>query len=260
MKRRAKTTTPLREAPGEPTTPDVPRAEAAVRELLAALGVDVDDPQLATTPRTVVRAFSEVLLAGYRTTPAAALGRGFPVVNDGPLVATRIPLMFVCPHHLMPAHGEVHVALLPRGRVPGLARIAKLADALAHRLVLQEDLALGIVRALEAQFDVAAAVAIVDASHTCVAVEDYARRGTTFRTRASVGPAALAASLEREIDVTLRASWSTSSSAQPTAPQASRSRSRSPRDCAETPSAPTSSPRPRRSPSGGSSRRRRSSS
>ncbi|MCK6551538.1 GTP cyclohydrolase I, partial [Myxococcota bacterium] len=247
----ARPETPRPEARAATRAPDLPRAEAAVRELLSALGVDVDDPQLATTPRTVARAFSEVLLSGYHTSTGAALGRGFPVVNDGPLVATRIPLMFVCPHHLMPAHGEVHVALSPRGRVPGLARIAKLADTLAHRLVLQEDLALGIVRALEEHFDVAAAVAIVDASHTCVAVEDYARRGTTFRTRASVGPAALTASLEREIDVTLSASWPTSSSTPPSGPRSSRSGSRSPRTCAETPSAPTSSPPPRRSRSGG---------
>lgn len=239
--------------------PDLPRAERAIRDLLDALGLDVDDPALATTPKTASRAFAEVLLAGYRSTPGAALGRGFPVESDAALVATRIPLMFVCPHHLMPAHGEAHVALVPNGRVPGLARIARLIDTLAHRLVLQEDLTAGIVRALAETFDVQAAVAILDARHTCVAVEDYARRGSTFRTRAAVGPRALATSLESEINASLAAPWPTPTSAQRSAPRSSKSRSRSAPTSAETPKPRTSSAPPRRSPSGGSSPRRRSS-
>src|SRR5687767_11333040 len=83
--------------------PNRKRAKAAVRDLLKALGLDPNDPALAETPDRTAGAFLDVLAAGYGTTPAEALGRGFPVSSSDPVVATRLPLMFLCPHHLLPA-------------------------------------------------------------------------------------------------------------------------------------------------------------
>jgi GTP cyclohydrolase I len=207
-------------------TPDRTGAEAAIRALITALGLDPDDPALADTPERTAGAYLDLLAAGYRTTPAEALGKGFPVSSSDPVVATRLPVMFLCPHHLMPARGEVHLAFVPKDRVPGLARIARLVDALAHRLVLQEDLGRWIVRALAEHLEVEAAVAIVDARHTCVAIEDFARSDTAFRTRATHGKRKLVASLEAEIDASLASAWATSASEPPTRKRASKSRSR----------------------------------
>ncbi len=206
--------------------PDRARAEAAIRALLEAIGVDPDDPALRETPVRAAGAFVDMLAAGYQTDAGAALGRGFPVSSSDPVVATAIPVLFLCPHHLMPARGVVHVAFAPKDRVPGLARIARLVDTLAHRLVLQEDLGRWIVAALREHLHVRAAVAIIEAQHTCVAVEDFARRDTVFRTRAADGPRKLVESLEAEIDASLRSAWATSASKPPTKKRASRSRSR----------------------------------
>jgi GTP cyclohydrolase I len=206
--------------------PDRAGAEAAIRALITALGLDPDDPALADTPERTAAAYLDGLASGYRTSPAEALGRGFPISSQDPVVATRLPVMFLCPHHLMPAKGEVHVAFIPQDRVPGLARIARLVDVLAHRLVLQEDLGRWIVEALAEQLKVRAAVAVVEARHTCVAIEDFARRDTTFRTRAAHGKRALVASLEAQIDASLASAWATSASEPPTRKRGSKSRSR----------------------------------
>lgn len=178
-----------------------------MRELLDALGVDTRDPTFATTPRTTARAYAEILLAGMREDPLAALGRGFPVGarGRGVVVAAHLPLLFVCPHHLMPARGEAHVAFLPNERVPGLSRIGRLVDALSRRLVLQEELAGDITEALVRGLSVRAAAVVLEAEHTCVAIEDHARREARFFTRSSVGPAELVARLDRDLDLAVRA-------------------------------------------------------
>ena len=199
---------PTGSIPRASRAPDRKRAQKAVRALLEALGLDPDDAALADTPERTASAFLDVLAAGYATTPEKVLGRGFPVSSSDPVVATDLPVMFVCPHHLLPARGVVHLAFTPKARVPGLARIARMVDVLAHRLVLQEDLGRWIVEALVAQLDVKAAIAIIEAKHTCVAVEDFARRDTVFRTRAAHGSKKAVASLKNEIDASLRSAWS----------------------------------------------------
>lgn len=186
----------------------------AVADLLVALGFAADDPALATTPERRSEALIEALTVGYETTPEEALGRGFPTSGDGPVVATDIPILFVCPHHLTVARGTAHVGFVPNERVPGLARVARLLDVLGRRLVLQEDLTDDIAEALFTSLDAKASVAIVEATHNCVAIDDLARRDTVFTTRASRGPDELVASMVELIrmdDGTLSPPWPTSS-------------------------------------------------
>jgi GTP cyclohydrolase I len=245
---------------GEPGAPiDRDRAEGAIRELLSAFGLDPDSPELSSTPHTAARAFSERLLDGYRTTPAEALGSFYPVSSNDPVIATRIPLMFVCPHHLMPAQAEAHVAFVPRGRVPGLGRIAKLCDALAHRLILQEDLTRSIADALFEELGAKAVLVLVDAQHLCVAIEDFARRQAIFRTRAGRGATRAISSLGSEIDASLSLAWPTPHSPQPSAPPGSKSPSSPHSTSAKKPKKRTISTSRRPSRSGVSSRRPRSS-
>ncbi len=191
---------------------DPSKAQAAVRDLLEALGFDPDDPALSSTPARVTEAYAKVLTAGYETAPGTALGAGFPIANHNPVLALDIPLLFVCPHHLMPAQGFVSIGFVPDGRVPGLSRLTRLVDALGRRLVLQEDLTQDIVDALSDQLQVTAAVAEVHARHTCVALEDFARREAVFVTRASLGADDLVSSLSSQISARLSPVWSTSAS------------------------------------------------
>lgn len=194
----------------ERTTPvDIARAESAVRDLLSALGLDPDDPALSTTPARTADAFAHLLTGGYAQTVRDALGVGFPAVRAGTVVATRIPSLLVCPHHLMPARAMVHLAFWPSDRIPGLSRLGRLVDTLGRRLVLQEDFGGWLVDALFEELHAKAALAIVEAQHTCLMVEDLARRDTIVRTRAARGPEALIARLQNEIDATLGHRWLT---------------------------------------------------
>lgn len=226
-----------------PRAVDIEGANQAVRDLLHALGFDESDPALGTSPARVTEAFSRVLTSGYDTDPIEALGSGFPVANSNPVVAQNIPLLFVCPHHLMPAQGYVQIAFVPKARVPGLSRLTRLVDTLGRRLVLQEDLAQDIVDTLKAGLDVTAALVRIDARHTCVALEDFARRDAVFVTRASVGSARLVSSLASQIGDRVAPFWSTSASEPPVGAHTSRSAWPSPPASSSKPKKPTASRR-----------------
>ncbi len=185
------------------TPPNREAAEAAARALLVAMGFAPEDPGLSDTPRRMVDAFM-ALTSGYATSPSDAIGQGFPTESDQQVVATKIPVLFTCPHHLMPARGTVGLGFVPKARVPGLVRIAHLVEALSRRLILQEDLTEDIVTALTTELDVRAAVAIIEAQHGCVATENFAYERTWFRTQSQSGPPALVASLSQQINDILK--------------------------------------------------------
>jgi len=169
-----------------------------MRDFLDALGVDRTDPHLAETPARVVSAWSEVLIEGYRRDPVEALGDTFPAPSQGAVVVRGIPLISMCPHHLLPLVGEAHLAFLPRARLPGFGRLASFVDALAHRLVLQEALTQSIAETLHRAIDARATCVVIEARHLCVAVTDPGRQRAVFRTSATLGRGS--ASLLAQID------------------------------------------------------------
>ncbi len=179
---------------------DRPRAERAIADFLDALGVDLTDPHLRATPQRVVEAWTSVLLEGRHRDPVEALGDTFPAPSKGAVVVRDIPLLSMCPHHLLPLTGTAHVAFYPRARVPGFGRLATFVDALAHRLVLQEALTAGIAETLHGAIAAEATAVVIEARHLCVAVTDPGRQNTTFRTTATLGPRARGESLVRQID------------------------------------------------------------
>lgn len=174
---------------------DRARAERAVRELLAAFGLDLEDAALKGTPARVVKAWSERLLDGYSKDTRRALGRAHPTKSRAAVIARKIPFLSMCPHHLLPLFGEAHVAYAPNGKVPGFGKVPELIDVLAHRLVLQEELAQSIADELLSQLDAHATAVVLEARHLCVATEDFARRDTLFRTTAFAGDEKRAAAL-----------------------------------------------------------------
>ena len=119
--------------------------------------------------------------------PKEALGTGFPVSGLVPVVATDIPLLFMCPHHLMPARGFGRLAFFAANRAPGLSRINRVFDVLSRRLVLQEDLTEQVASVFFEQLGEASLVVEIEARHTCVALEDFAHRDTRFVTHAQRG-------------------------------------------------------------------------
>ena len=131
--------------------PDRRRMEHAVREFLAGAGLSLFDANLRSTPRRVVEAWASEFLDGYGKTAAEVLAERFPVGRKGErelVVVTQLHFRSMCPHHLLPYTGRAHVAYLPGKSVVGFGRLAALVDVFAHRLILQEELAQSVAKAL----------------------------------------------------------------------------------------------------------------
>ncbi|MDQ3033000.1 MAG: GTP cyclohydrolase I [Myxococcota bacterium] len=179
---------------------DLDRASRAVEELLDALGVPVSsDPELAQTGRRVAEAFAHELLAGYAMDPAQILGESTGSAASGLVVVTGIATATMCPHHLLPASGVVHVGYLPGDRVVGLGALARLVDCYARRLILQEDLGQRIADALVEHLGARGAGAIVDLSQACVTARGVRQHGARAVTSAFAGSMARDAAARQEM-------------------------------------------------------------
>ncbi len=151
-------------------TVDRPRMEAAVREFLLAAGIDLQLADLLETPQRVTDAWADEFLAGYQSTARQALSERFSVDRSSDrslVVVTDIRFRSMCPHHLLPYSGHVHLAYLPKGEIVGFGRLSALIDVFAHRLILQEQLAVQIVDALMTELNCAGAACAIDAEQSC---------------------------------------------------------------------------------------------
>ncbi|HSD21938.1 MAG TPA: GTP cyclohydrolase I [Anaeromyxobacter sp.] len=170
--------------------PDAAAAAEAVDRFLDALGLPPDvraSQDLEGTPRRVAQAWLEDLVDGYRRSPAEILADAIPSASRDLVAVTGIAFHSVCPHHLLPSRGLAHVAYLPGGKVVGFGQIVRLVDALAHRLVLQEDLARAIADALVAHLGARGAACLVDAEQLCMTVRGEKRGGARAHADAWVG-------------------------------------------------------------------------
>ncbi len=135
---------------------------------------------LGGTPRRVAAAMAEDLLAGYADEP---LLEPIPVQGaTGPVMLRGIRFTSTCAHHLLPFRGAAHVGFLPDGRHVGLGGIARLVDALARRLTIQEQLTAGIADRLVAALAPRSVVVVVEAEHMCLSVRGARKTGHRFRT------------------------------------------------------------------------------
>lgn len=142
----------------------------AVADFLAAAGLDARDPNLVDTPGRVTEAWADEFLAGYRATAAQALADRFPVSKPGDrelVVVTDLHFRSMCPHHLLPYAGVAHLAYVPGREVVGFGRLSALVDVFAHRLILQEELARRVARALMDELGSQGAACVVSAEQSC---------------------------------------------------------------------------------------------
>lgn len=154
--------------------------------LLQALDVP-PDAELAGTPERVSALWRENLLSGYRVTPAEALGPTLTDTAGAVVTLTGIPFHGLCPHHLLPFHGVVHLAYEPDGRIVGLGRLERLVHCLSRRLVLQEALTGALVDALMTHLGARGAACAVDAEHLCLVLQGREPRGARLHTRLATG-------------------------------------------------------------------------
>ncbi|MBW0016832.1 MAG: GTP cyclohydrolase I FolE [Mycobacterium sp.] len=185
---------------------DQPRAEAAIRELLIAIGEDPDRNGLQETPSRVARAYRE-MFAGLYIDPDTVLNTTFDEEHDELVIVKEIPLYSTCEHHLVSFHGVAHVGYIPGvdGRITGLSKIARLVDLYAKRPQVQERLTSQIADALVKNLDPRGVIVVVEAEHLCMAMRGVRKPGAVTTTSAVRGLfKTSAASRAEALDLILR--------------------------------------------------------
>jgi GTP cyclohydrolase I len=171
-------------------TVDQGRIEAAVAELLAAIGEDPTRPGVQRTPQRVAEAYAEYF-SGMGVDPVTVLREGVDAAGDGErgdLVLLRgLEFRSMCEHHLLPFRGVAHIGYLPGGKVVGLGRLGTVVEILAARPQLQERLGEQIADALDEGLAPRGVIVVLDAQHDCVAARDARQMRSTTVTVASRG-------------------------------------------------------------------------
>jgi GTP cyclohydrolase IA len=172
----------------KPPVFDQERAEAAVRELLYAVGEDPDRHGLEDTPARVARAYRE-MFAGLYTDPDDVLNTTFDEQHDELVLIKQIPMYSTCEHHLVSFHGVAHVGYIPGedGRVTGLSKIARVVDLYAKRPQVQERLTGQIADAVMRKLKPRGVIVIIEAEHLCMAMRGVRKPGATTTTSAVRG-------------------------------------------------------------------------
>jgi GTP cyclohydrolase IA len=167
---------------------DQQRAEAAIRELLFAIGEDPDRDGLHDTPARVARTYRE-MFAGLYIDPDSVLNTMFDEEHDELVIVKEIPLYSTCEHHLVSFHGVAHVGYIPgeEGRVTGLSKIARLVDLYAKRPQVQERLTSQIADALVKKLDPRGVIVVLEAEHLCMAMRGVRKPGAVTTTSAVRG-------------------------------------------------------------------------
>jgi GTP cyclohydrolase I len=188
MTQRNSHTATLAPAVFTPARFDRQRAEAAVRELLYAVGEDPDRQGLIDTPARVARAYQEIF-AGLYTDPDAVLETTFDEQHEELVLVKSIPLYSTCEHHLVSFHGNAHVGYIPGedGRVTGLSKLARVVDLYAKRPQVQERLTGQIADAVMRKLRPRGVIVIVEAEHLCMAMRGVRKPGATTTTSAVRG-------------------------------------------------------------------------
>jgi GTP cyclohydrolase IA len=165
---------------------DYERIEAAVREILLAVGEDPDRQGLRDTPAWVARMYAE-LFAGLRENPAKLLDTTFEEKYDELVVLRNIPFNSMCEHHLMPFEGVAHVAYVPDGKVVGISKLARVVEAFALRPQVQERLTNQICDLLDKTLKAKGVAVVMSATHTCMTCRGVRKAGSEMVTSALRG-------------------------------------------------------------------------
>jgi GTP cyclohydrolase I len=161
---------------------DLAAAERAAQDLLRAIGADVDSPALVETPRRVAASFAELV------TPAEVGATLFPNPGYDELVLVRgIPFQTLCVHHLLPFYGEAHLAYLPGESIIGLSKLARVVEAFARDLQLQERMTVQIADWLEQELAPRGVGVVLSAEHMCMTIRGVRKPGARTVTSALRG-------------------------------------------------------------------------
>lgn len=167
---------------------DLPRIEAAVREILLAVGENPERDGLKGTPARVARAYEEAF-KGLHQDPAELLATTFDIGHQELVMVRDVPFYSMCEHHLVPFYGQAHIGYIPadEGKVTGLSKLARLVDIFAKRPQIQEQLTTEIVDALMTHLKPEGAIVVVEAEHLCMSMRGVSKPGAKTITSAVRG-------------------------------------------------------------------------
>jgi GTP cyclohydrolase I len=167
---------------------DQSRAEAAIRELLIAVGENPDRDGLVETPARVARSYKEIL-SGLFQRPEDVLTTTFDLGHDEMVLVRGIEVYSICEHHLVPFHGVAHVGYIPGldGRITGLSKLARLVEVYARRPQVQERMTSQIADSLMSVLKPQGAIVVVDCEHLCMAMRGVNKPHATTVTSAVRG-------------------------------------------------------------------------
>jgi len=161
--------------------------ENAYRSLITGIGEDVDREGLAGTPERAARALT-YLCRGYEQSLEEILnGAVFESDSDEMVIVRDIELYSLCEHHLLPFIGKCHVAYLPRGRVIGLSKVARVVDMYARRLQIQERLTRQIAEAIQQITGGIGVGVVVESRHLCMMMRGVQKQNSSMTTSAMLG-------------------------------------------------------------------------
>jgi GTP cyclohydrolase I len=165
---------------------DIERIEKAVKEILLAVGEDVEREGLKRTPTRIANMYAE-LLAGMHEDPKQHLSSVFTEDYDEIVLLRDIPFYSISEHHLMPFIGSAHLAYLPSGVILGVSKLARVVDSFARRLQTQERLTGQIADFIMNNLKPRGVAVVLEASHSCMTIRGIKKPGSVMVTSALRG-------------------------------------------------------------------------
>ncbi len=155
--------------------------------ILAGVGEDLQRDGLLKTPQRAAKAM-QFLCKGYHQTLDEVVNKAiFETSNDDMVIVKDIELYSLCEHHLLPFIGKAHVAYLPKGKVIGLSKIARIVDMYARRLQIQENMTVQIADAIEEAIQPAGVAVTIEAEHLCMKMRGVEKQNSVMKTSVMLG-------------------------------------------------------------------------
>jgi len=165
---------------------DQARIQRAVREILSAVGEDPDREGLKETPARVARMYAE-LFSGLHEDARVHLQKCFSEKYDEVVLVRDISFNSMCEHHMLPFMGRAHIGYLPKGKVIGLSKLARVVDVVSRRPQVQERMTESIADLLVEELDAKGVAVVIEAAHTCMTIRGIKRPGSMCITSAMRG-------------------------------------------------------------------------
>ncbi len=165
---------------------DIERIEKAVRDILEAIGEDPNRDGLKGTPNRVARMYME-LFSGLKNDPRKHVQNVFTENYDEIVLLKDIPFYSMCEHHLLPFMGKAHVGYMPRGKVIGVSKLARIVTDFARRPQMQERMTTDIAEFLMNEMNAQGVAVVLEAAHTCMSIRGVKKPGSVMVTSAMLG-------------------------------------------------------------------------